>query len=642
MQWPWSYDFVAADNLESNINQASTKLINLMTCRGNWAKWYLTYPKNRDKQPGWVGTEYDTWAKQFDQSQAVLAGFVTGLAQLAFTLHNNSYSEAVKEGGAQWRTPMHSHAEVQSPGKAPPNSDPGKSGTQGATPDFLYKYSDQATGLNDQIRPFFTNTLPAVCDQTPASVLNGLNIASSKADVDLPGLVRGIAWSLRNQILELDARVRIVGEAFDLAGNKQTPGYFTFPTQKQLETTINNDLPSIQAANKLAQQVNQQGVTPDLFKKLQKYQNDPAFMATFFNGLSPTQIEDLLFTYGDPPPGAPPTQPDESGLLDQALVTAFASGALNQASAQQIVQNMPPSLLPALAKNPQAALNFVQSLTPEEISSMATYRPGRTTQSIQPEFIEVYAAAIKAAPDSNTAQHLFDQITKAVTTEPAGMTWNPGTVDGTAIGQLIAAMAAWELPKAPAGADQVGLQGWAQQVSGKYSGLLDQWLPWLKTTEAANQQSNADMQWIASTLVGMAVAQMPVDPGFDAAIWVVAGGIITTDLTNDLTSIMTNPTEDPQVIQMDLQKATTKMAQQLAIARLLQAGLIYTGKPGQEGSQPLQLSQPNLNAIMSAYASQTAHPSKSDDPQWSIRTPNGQDVTTFYFLGAIFNDSMNS
>jgi hypothetical protein len=631
------YDFNAADNLETTLKSAGGLLQNLLANRGKWVSQYLTY-KDNGPQQGWVGTEYKRWAAQFNESQFMLGKYVNQLYGRAVDVHNTSYNAYITSftaGGTpfdqNWTGSRHpysymTYASPQGWSGAPTNS--AAPGTEGATPQCLYNYSDSATKANDEnLRSFFTKNLAAAAAAAPVA-----DTAWSKGgNPPASALARAIAWFLRWQVLELDARVRIVGEAFELAGNRQSPGYFTFQTPDQLDKTINSELPSIQAANKLAQQVNQQGVTPDVLKRLQEYENDPAFMATFFNDLTPDQINELLSGYGVQLPGAPKSNPDWPGMLDQALVSAFASGALSPATVQQIIRYMPPDqLLPALASNPKAALNFVESLTPDEINKMATYMPGTATSSIQPDFIAVYAAAIKAAPDSNTAQYLFNQITQAVTTEPVGMTWNPGTLDAAAIGQLIAAMAAWKLPKVPAGADQQGLQQWAGEVGGTFDGLLNQWLPWLKTTEGANEQVNANIQDVVSTLVGMAIAEVAVDTGFDAAAWSIAAGLIQSDLTEAITSIMTSPTEDPQTIQDNLKKATTSMAETLAITRLLQEGVIYTGEPGQEGSQPLQPNQQNLNAILNAFKSKNAN------QQWSIRTPGEKDQTTFSFLAEIY------
>ncbi len=355
---PWfgGYDFEAANHLEATLNQAAGKLRDFLAQRDKWASIYLSY-QPKGPQQGWVGQEYNTWAGQFDESQYLLGMYVNELGRKANELNNRSRNEELKANIAP--RPLKDYpANAQWHG-APRNTAPDN--TEGATPECLYSFAKNATYANDQIRPFFSGTLAAAADAAPA--VGGT--CSHLAQV--------ITRFLQAEVLVLDARVRIVGEAFEFAGGRPSPGnpgFLTFRDSQQLDNldnAVNHEAQQIQKAKQLVKWVDQHGMTPYAWSQLKEHQNDPVYTATFFNGLTQHQFRDLLETYGTPVPLLGRVNgPDESGVLVQALVSSYAEGGLDvevQGQLEKWLDITPNRVrLPfydGLAKNPRAAANFM-------------------------------------------------------------------------------------------------------------------------------------------------------------------------------------------------------------------------------------------------------------------------------------------
>lgn len=640
------YDFYAADNLRATLQTASRNLSNFLLQRGQLANKYLTY-RSAVPEQGWFGTAYNTFARQFEEAQQKVAGFINQLNQLIVNVNNQSRQIAQKNNRPFIDPPIPMPSFPTWP-KAPNNTV--RDNAQGALPQNLYDYSTQTTAANnEQFRGYF---LKNVINAAQANSVNRLYVAHDYGS-DCVSLARAVAYSLRWEILELDARVAIVGREFEKAGSQPTPGdpkFLKFQTQQQLDQALDNT--AAQEGKKLAQSLNQNGELTDAeWNELRVNATNPAFTTAFFNAVDPKIFHEYLLVDYANSGGNFPDEPERTQILAQALASAYATGQLSSKIGQQLTtqwgtKDQPnqflPEFLTALAKDPKASLNFVNTLTPSEISNFASgLHNTKYGSQWQGDFIEVYASAIKAAPDSTSAGTLFKTITNAVTSSTG--TWNPGTNDAKALGDLIGATAAKMLPAAPSGADQADLQIWAGQVGGTFSWLLGQWMPWIKETEAGNQATNADIQGIASTIAGIAVGEIAVDTGgLGLAAWSIAAGIMQTDLTTAITSVITSPTEDPQAIQLELDGYTKDTGRKLAIMRLLQEGVVYTGKPGQEGTQ-VPFGMDRVNEIAQAYDNEynayhhiggNGPGPVSPGPQWSIRTPDG-DITTYEFLGGV-------
>lgn len=519
-----------------------------------------------------------------------------------------------------------------------------------AIPDNLFSYSDQTTGASTDLQQWISSVL------TPAVQLyqeTALDLGNNIDDLTTPhtGTIDADTRNVLSSVSGTDKQVRAAGQAFLDAGDNGK-GSVTFPawfrnhpdpggdpTQYAIVSTpdsvIGDDLSHQQGAQ-LAEYELKYGPDAYVFQQLAEHQNDPAFTAAFFNGLTPVRVNTLLITYGDWRGAAPPNGQDESGVLAQALASAYANGQLSPAIEKQIdewlvlmpANRFRPLFYAALAKNPQAALNFINSLTAQQFSKLAAGAFGRPWQS---EFIEICTAAIKTCPDGPSAYALFLKITKAVT---SGDTWNPYESDGQAIADLMAAVAAKMIPNPPAGADQQELEVWTGTIGSTIRKLLKPWMDWLKTTEASNQQTNANVKTVVSTIVNKVVGLIPA-PAFEEsvatvgkALWNHVVGQSSTDLTNIITQAITEPTENSAQSQAALANATTLMAKRLAIAKLLAEGAIYPGSPEREGTQPVAATVANIDAIVQA----------ANDPnsaaQYSIRAPGG-DLLTYFFLSAV-------
>lgn len=368
--WPWSdgYDFGAADNLERVLNEASGRLRNLLIQRGKWAMQYLSYQAN-GLQQGWVGTEYTEWARQFNESQSMLARGVNDLVSRAVDVHNASYRADTNQNST--RTLMYYPADQTWSG-APNNTAPDN--TQAANPQCLYSYSDNATNANDtEFRSFFLKDLADAASAAPVA-----DAASSPGNVPAPSsLARSIGWFLKNKLLELDARVRIVGEAFEYAGGRPIPGEpgFLQITQQQLDNAIgdhrkkpdNSIDQRIKDAQALAQDVQQHGMvmTDGDWNNLKSHKNDPVFTSAFFNSLPPDKVQQLLdgYSYQN---AKPPIGQDQINTLAQAYASAYAGG-LSPAIQQQVARFLDTGMATRfqsafyndLGNDPQAAANFM-------------------------------------------------------------------------------------------------------------------------------------------------------------------------------------------------------------------------------------------------------------------------------------------
>ncbi len=513
-----------------------------------------------------------------------------------------------------------------------------------AIPDNLFSYSGQTTGASTDLAQWVSGILtPAVRLYQETAIDLGSNIDGLTAP---GGSIDASAKSLLGRIRDADKQVRAVGQAFLDAGDNGL-GTVRYPawmhnhdpggdlTRYAIVTTsdgtISGDLSSQQGA-RLAGYYRTHGPDAYVFQQLAQHQNDPAYTAAFFSGLTPVQVNDLISTYGDWRGASPPSGQDESGVLATALASAYASGELSSAVEKQIAQwlaLMPadrfrPLFYAALAKDPQAALNFISSLTPQQFDKLAAGAFGEPWQS---EFMEVCTAAIDACPDGASAYQVFLKITSAVT---SGDTWNPYENDGQAIADLVAATAAKMLTSPPAGTGQQQLEAWTVTIGSTVWKLLSPWMKWLKATEASNQQTNATVQSVVSNIVNSVLGKIPALPGLAPGAFSWLMGQAGTGLTNAITSAITEPTEDSAQSQAALASAVTLLSERLAIAKLLAEGTIYPGPPGHEGTQPLAATPANIDAIVNAFNS--PHPDIA--PQYSIRAQGG-DLSTYFFLSGV-------
>lgn len=429
------------DQLENALTDAGDKLYNFLLSRSSLVKKYLTYV-DKGPQQGWVGREYENWARQFNDSQFVMGKYVNQLYGRAVDAHNAAvtaqYEQEMRDlnkepSWVRWKgddqyfrehRPRYRYIEPVRWDKAPVNTDPYNA--EGANPECLSQYSCKTTQGNENIRAFFSTTLASAAAALPEED----NAPSSGGNPPASTLARAITYFLRYQVLELDARVGMIGKAFQEAGN-QVPGTnFRTTTQQQLDQKIGDD--EAPFARTLAQYASQHGIDNYVLQQLMIHQNDPYYTSVFFNALNKSQFQDLLthITQDD--------NPADQQTLVGALVSAYANPDFNK-NYQRMIANwlinttdsrqvdVESNFLMQIQGNPTAAYNFIESLPPEQFTSFANgsnaafgAQPDSTAQGIaglqdkySAMFLQDCAAAMAAPMDSAHALQLMDRIYNA-------------------------------------------------------------------------------------------------------------------------------------------------------------------------------------------------------------------------------------
>jgi len=404
------------------LKTATRNLSNFQQQRSQLVNRYLTYQSKVPEQ-GWVGTSYDTFARQFEESQQKLAGFINQLNQLVVNVNNQSRQVQV----ASNQDPTYPLLTIPpSPAwrKAPVNTAQGHA--QGALPDSLYSYSRQTTNANNQqFTGYFLKNLVSAADANFGNAPDGWPDYCGEC----ASVARAIANSLRWQILELDARVGIIGQEFEKAGSKQTlgdPHFRTFQTQQQLDKAL--DDAAAQAGKKLASQVKGSRLTDAQWNELRGNDSNPAFTTAFFNSLDPRAFKEVVLPYTYQ--GLDATD-DQTQTLATALASAYGAGHLSPAIERQLTHwgvysadQFLPQFLTALSANPQASMNYLKTLNESQFDGLASgsFSNQYPTQS-QAAFLLVCATVMREEPDPSSALQFMDKVYNAYTaTSPRDLT----------------------------------------------------------------------------------------------------------------------------------------------------------------------------------------------------------------------------
>lgn len=395
-------------------------------------------------------------------------------------------------------------------------------GTASATPDDMYAYADRTTKANDDLRQWMLGILAtAIVAYQQGAVDAGNAIPGLTSGETLDAQVRALLGDLQAK----DSYVRDVGAAFEKAGAASvTPPPGSGPRQPDIghhlvtvdDQVLDDSLTKVAQdhAYEEGKKLARQGNDYQLLRILQDHQNDPDFQyfaAGFLNSLPPGKRSYLL-TYMSPTIYY--GSATDTGLLAKALAAAYGSGRLDHTARASIVASLGnpangpflPMFFRDIAGNPQAALNFANSLDKNDLKILA----GATNvEGGQPELIAVFAAAVTASPDNATARALYWEITNAI----AGQNeMSLGTQEGKSIGDLIAAMAVRELPPVRPGASEAELRNWGVQFGQEMRDLA---MPWADATERERRNSEAATQMLVA--IGSAAVSSAITLSLAAA-----------------------------------------------------------------------------------------------------------------------------
>lgn len=375
----WDPDW-GPDELESALNTAGDNLHAFLLLRSSLAKKYLAYSSGGPQQ-GWVGKEYNNWARQFNESQFMMGKYVNQLYGRAVDAHNAAVTEQHKnevnhtpswvryKGFGTGLLPYYGYADRVTWDKAPVNTDPNNA--EGADPECLAQYSSKTTGANDyKFRAFFSGALASAAAALPQED----NAPSPGGNPSASALARAISYFLFYQVLELDGRVGMIGTAFKEAGNSGNKQFVTVQSQQKLDQQIGAD--EAPDAKNLAHYASKYGIDNHVLQQLKIHQNDPYYTSAFFNNLNKAQFQSLLTHI------TRDSNPADQQALVGALVSAYADPNFKK-SYQDMVANwltnttdtqqadVESDFLMQLQGNPAAAFNFINSLSPDQFASFA-------------------------------------------------------------------------------------------------------------------------------------------------------------------------------------------------------------------------------------------------------------------------------
>lgn len=626
---PLPYDFASAYDFESKLKQAFQKLEDLIALRGRLALNDIGY-QSGGQRLGWVGKACNDWAGQFNRSQILLNGLLSELNWWINNVNNKLYDKEQEVFKQTSRIKKPPPPVPSIPYGALTNS---VTDVEGATPSYLYDYSDQTTSRNDQIRPFFWNTLTGAASASPTE--------DSPPAYSASDLARDISNTLRKQILPLDARVRIVGEAFALADTKLfgqptplDPQKFQTKTKQQLEDDINYEAQQIEAATQLANctvngedPLGNYNIDDYVMQQLQLHENDPAYVDAFLRNLPGKDLIQFLQIANDPN-----NEADQSGdIVAQVLATEFEREPddFTRNLASLICTNgwgsghglgSEQQFITALSGDHAAARGFLSSLDKDGWRYFAT---GHFYDDIPgfggpEEFMEVAASAMKACSPSE-ARALYRNIAG-----PDGVLslMHPGSPDAVApyIADFIATYASSQLGPPSPGQD---LTDWATKIGVVLHDSLYPFRQWIPDVDEANSASASSAQ---SAIIGLVITGLtssftgPVGLGIAIGTDLLEGPIQQALQTNFL------PPGGEPVSDSDLLRLSVRAGAEVYVAgQLAKQGRLYI-----DGRPATQTDIDQLLATVAQYAPKgpdaTDSVLESHLKQWTIDGPGGLEL----------------
>jgi hypothetical protein len=595
---PIAYDFTPGDDLLSTLKQATQKMQDFITLRGKLAQADLTYQVVSGRLQGWVGKAYNDWAGQFDRSQKVLNDYVDQLNFHIVNVNNMLYSTELGIYHRTQRTQLPAPTPPSPPIQAPANSATLKVNTEGATPTCLYAYSDQTTGYNDQIRPFFRFTLADVADafSPPGPPQYTVSANTGKPLGTVQQTAQAITDFLRLHILPLDARVRLIGEAFEAADNTgfTSPGFHTIHDPNTLNNMVNQIVNNASQDTKdganAAKQI--KGLTEygddtnitELMAEIAQHQDDPVWLSAFFGNLPPADVEKLLGRLAD---YSPDFRDGAVASLAQAYATWLASGGMPASAVSSLILMVLGSsdasksgfdgyLLQDLEKDPAAGARFLQTATNDQLLQMLD---GPNSAQI----IDVFTVVMSNEPNTASVEDFYNRYGNLILQsrpQDAAQVFGP-------VQSFLSAYIRLTFPPLPKDADPASIQEWADTVGSSLSALewgpdgKGGWHQWLQQVNAGNQQQVSGNQNVFGLALGAGstVLLAALTDAFPALAPLTVQLILSTIMSAGaswITSQVNVGTADPEKLD-DYVRHTASF---MVAAELLASGKI-TNKDGQ-------------------------------------------------------------
>ena len=406
-----------------------------------------------------------------------------------------------------------------------------------AIPDNLFYYSDQTKNANADLRHWIARVLaPAVrgYQQTAIDFGGGIDGLTAGTGIDVE------AQHALAQVSAVDEQVRPVGQAFLDAGNKGE-GSVTLlactgtpldpgtgdPNRYAIITTSDNAV-AAEEGTQLAQYYFGHGLDKTVLQQLRAHEDDPSYLAAFYNGLPPDNLRALLGR-ADGTGGSELSGADRQ-LIATTLAHAYAASTLSADIKGTLMEwllspfshaDFYREFMTALANNKEAALSFTGSLTDMQFDQLAHGAGGGPVldqAQSQVLFINMCTAALSAMSDPGQAKSLMDKLISVLTsTQPVEM--------DAVIGALVPLMANFysvyfKVPPLYTGPDKGDdLELWIQHHDVQYAAeIAGELSRWIYTTVGANETAQVFLrQLVEATAVAGLLIFPPVGAVADGA-----------------------------------------------------------------------------------------------------------------------------
>lgn len=506
------YNFEAADALQAALNLASEKLVDFGGYRAHLLSTDLGSTERGhvySQITGWAGTGYDNWMLLFNADQQSLQAAASRLKSLSAQVNNATYTAYQANGGTPPITQLPTNASVPNLPAAEPHAHP--DGLECATPANLYDYANRTRAQHDVILPTCTKILQGKIDDYYAGSKSAYHsLVPDIEGLDIPLLIVDQVFSALSDCLSDDQYVQSVGAAFERAGNSVA---FTEMTTALYNRDIYDNLTAENGAQRLALQMNAEGLTPALLAELAKYENDPAFAAEFLNNLDHKTL--LLLLLEPWPKGSAPGTVDFKNYSHDVLaliLAALGSGSLDKQVCNTIVDEMShvdmaginQQFFADLSHNPAAAAAFFTSLDNAHLSALLNGNfsgPGSGSQK-EAQIIGLLTESLNyiASTEGTGAAALFYQQVSSVI-----MQTHPADAEAVipAAEKFFGAYIAISTPPPPPGVGPDALTAWAHGIGQAINKELQSWLNWISSFESQNLSEQSDRQALEEFVGGI-------------------------------------------------------------------------------------------------------------------------------------------
>ena len=416
-----------------------------------------------------------------------------------------------------------------------------------AIPADLYTYSDQATGLAQDVATWVATVFaPALALYQGTAIDFGAHIAYITASQDgyLDALVRGALAGTQST----DRRVRTVGEAFEAAASSGLSGTtytepswierFAEPVDDPLQyatvTSTDGDVEdeetdalSAQDGAALAAKMNKDladplppaGVIQADLQQLKANKNDGSFAGAFLAGLDLRSMISLLS--------------DEPDTMVDLFTAALDAGTLTPATAAQLVdlmssgqsQQFNEEFLASLKADPDAARAFFDGLDEQSLNKLLSADfsyPGSSAPGRQTVLFSVLLSTAQGISDPDDLQNFFEHIGAAmqgVTTDQSTDLARDTVVDFVSycMQNTVVAPAAGE-----------DLSAWFLNEGQNAGTEIEPWVTWLDASDNGANANDAFGESVISDIVEGAITSL------------VPGGLLIGIGENLATTVLSN------------------------------------------------------------------------------------------------------